>query len=233
MPSPPSLDRPSLGGLYGTYLAKVVAVNDPDNLTRVRIRLHATPEAVGDADAAIWARVAMPFAGDDRGAFFLPDVDEEVAVVFAGGDPRQPIVIGSLFNGGISAPEQLGGSGDRVDRYAIKSKRGSRIAIIEETDGEATISLTTPGGVSATLKQSSGGSLELKAAGNTVTVNSQGISVKTSLKVAVNASQIEVTAPQVTVNAAISTFSGMVKCDVLQATTVIGTTYTPGAGNVW
>jgi hypothetical protein len=24
-----------------------------------------------------------------------------------------------------------------------------------------------------------------------------------------------------------------VKCDVMQATTVIATTYTPGAGNVW
>jgi hypothetical protein len=24
-----------------------------------------------------------------------------------------------------------------------------------------------------------------------------------------------------------------VKCDVLQATTVVATTYTPGAGNVW
>ena len=38
---------------------------------------------------------------------------------------------------------------------------------------------------------------------------------------------------QVKVNAAISDFSGIVKCDVLQATTVIATTYTPGAGNVW
>jgi hypothetical protein len=44
---------------------------------------------------------------------------------------------------------------------------------------------------------------------------------------------VQVSAGQVTVNAAMSTFSGMVKCDVMQATTVIATTYTPGAGNVW
>jgi hypothetical protein len=30
-----------------------------------------------------------------------------------------------------------------------------------------------------------------------------------------------------------STFSGIVQCDTIIATTVVGTTYTPGAGNVW
>jgi len=41
------------------------------------------------------------------------------------------------------------------------------------------------------------------------------------------------TAATMTVNAAMSNFSGTVKCLVAQAVTVIGTTYTPGAGNVW
>jgi hypothetical protein len=30
-----------------------------------------------------------------------------------------------------------------------------------------------------------------------------------------------------------STFSGLVKCDVLQTNAVISASYTPGAGNVW
>jgi hypothetical protein len=49
----------------------------------------------------------------------------------------------------------------------------------------------------------------------------------------VQATNVEVTAGTVDVNAAMSKFSGIVKCDVLQATTVISSTYTPGAGNVW
>jgi hypothetical protein len=44
---------------------------------------------------------------------------------------------------------------------------------------------------------------------------------------------VNVTAPQVSVSAAMSTFSGIVQCDTIIATTVVGTTYTPGAGNVW
>lgn len=44
---------------------------------------------------------------------------------------------------------------------------------------------------------------------------------------------MQVTAGMVKVDAAISTFSGMVKCDVLQTNAVISASYTPGAGNVW
>jgi len=35
------------------------------------------------------------------------------------------------------------------------------------------------------------------------------------------------------VTAGMSKFSGVVQCDTLIATTVVGTTYTPGAGNIW
>lgn len=230
--SPPA-DRPTFGALYGTYLARVVSVRDEENLSRVKVRLLNAPEAVSDTDAAIWARVAVPFAGGDRGAFFLPDVDDEVAVVFVGGDPRQPLVVGGLWSGSASPPEQLGGAGDRVDRYAVKGKRGSRIAMVEETEGQATITVATPGNVTITVTQANGGKVELEASGNKITIDTQGITLQSSAMVKVQASKVDVSASMVSVDAAMSSFSGMVKCDVLKATTVIGTTYTPGAGNTW
>jgi hypothetical protein len=57
--------------------------------------------------------------------------------------------------------------------------------------------------------------------------------VTASAKVTVNASQVAVSAGMVKVDAGMSTFSGVVKCDTLIATTVISSTYTPGAGNIW
>jgi hypothetical protein len=141
------------------------------------------------------------------------------------------MVIGSFWNGAAAAPEQLGG--DRIDRWSLVGKAGSRIAIVEETAASATISLETPAGVSATLSDTGGGQVEIRAAGNTITINSSGVSIQAAAKVSVQASQVEVTAGQVSVNAAISSFAGLVRCDVLQATTVIAATYTPGAGNIW
>ena len=120
---------PQTGQTQATHLAEVVAVNDPDNRTRVQIKL-LNFDGVSSQDGPVWARVAVPFAGSDRGAFFLPDVGDEVLVTFLNGDPRFPIVIGGLWNGNAQAPETLGGAGDRVDRWTIKGKAGARIAII-------------------------------------------------------------------------------------------------------
>jgi uncharacterized protein involved in type VI secretion and phage assembly len=220
-------------GLFNShYLAEVIAVNDPDSLARVQVRLFNF-DGAGAQDGPIWARVAVPFAGADRGAFMIPDVGDEVLVTFVNGDPRLPIVVGGLWNGNAKATETLGGSGDRVDRWTIVGKAGTRIAIVEESASEAKITLTTPGGVSGELTDSGGGKIEFKAAGTTITVNSSGVSVQTPSKVKVQASQVEISAGMVKVDAAISKFSGLVKCDVLQTNTVISTTYTPGAGNVW
>jgi hypothetical protein len=44
---------------------------------------------------------------------------------------------------------------------------------------------------------------------------------------------VTVTSPSVTVNAAMSQFSGAIQCDTLIANTVMGASYTPGAGNIW
>jgi uncharacterized protein involved in type VI secretion and phage assembly len=215
--------------LPACHLAKVVSVADPQNLARVQIRLLTVD---GDGAADIWARVAVPFAGAGRGALFIPDVDDEVLVTFLAGDTRYPIVIGGLWNGGATPPEQFGG--DRVDRWTITGKAGTRIAIVEATDGSAKIEFKTPNGVSGTLTDEAGGSITFEdTSGTSLTIDAQGISLQTPAKVKIQASQVEVSAGMVKVDAGMSTFSGVVKCDVLQASTVISATYTPGAGNIW
>jgi uncharacterized protein involved in type VI secretion and phage assembly len=215
-------------GLNAAYLATVVNVADPEKLARVQVRMLAVDGPEGH-DAPVWARVAVPFAGGDRGAFLIPDVGDEVLVTFVNGDPRMPVVVGGLWSGNAKPPETIG---DRVDRWTFTGKAGTRIAIVEENQ-QPVIELETPGGVSATLQDAGGGKIELVAAGCTITLESSGITLKTGATVTVQGTKLDVTAGTVSVNSAMSTFSGMVKCDVMQATTVIATTYTPGAGNIW
>lgn len=221
---------PVLNG--GSYLARVVAVNDPENIGRVKIRLISFDSGDGQ-DAEIWARVAVPFAGNNRGAFFIPDTDDEVLVSFVNGDPRQPIVIGGLWSGSAEVPETLGGGGDSVDRWTITGKAGTRIAIVEEQPGDATISFTTPGGVSGELTDAGGGRIEFRIGGTTVTYDNQGVTVNTGMNVTVQATQVEISAAMVTVNAAMSRFNGVVQTDTLISNSVISASYTPGAGNIW
>lgn len=214
----------------GAHLAKVVSVQDPQNLSRVQVQLLG-PDA--DNEAPIWARVAVPFAGDNFGAFLIPDVDQEVLVLLVAGDARAAVVVGALWNGATGIPETLGGSGGAVDRWSFTGKNGTRIAIVEEQSGQEKVEIETPAGVKATLTDESGGKITLEAAGNTITMDTQGVTVQAGAKVKVTAGQVEVSAGMVKVDAGMSKFSGVVKCDTLIATTVVGTTYTPGAGNIW
>ena len=218
------------GVFAASCLALVVSVQDPQRLSRVQVRLYAF-DGLSGQDAPIWARVAVPFAGDNRGAFLLPNVGDEVLVSFVNGDPRLPIVVGGLWNGHDKPPEQL--PGGEVDRWTIVGKEGTRIAIIEESASTATIKLSTPGGVTAEFTDKGGGRCQINAGGSTVTIEGGGITLKTGAKVKVEATMVEVKAGMVNVDASMSKFSGVVQCDTLIATTTVATTYTPGAGNVW
>jgi uncharacterized protein involved in type VI secretion and phage assembly len=211
-------------------LAKVVSLDDPDNAGRVQVRLLAF-DGVAQQDAPMWARVVSPFAGKDRGAFFLPDVDDEVLVVFVQGDARHPLVLGGLWNGASSAPATIE-SGGRNRYKRIQSKNGIVITL-DDQDGQEKLQLETPGGCKLTLSDGPGSVTLEDSNGNSIKLESSGITVQASAKVTVQASSVDVTAGMVKVDAAMSKFSGMIKCDVLQTNAVISSSYTPGAGNVW
>lgn len=230
MSDPQLLERLTTQTARGNYLAEVVSVEDPDSLSRVQIRLLSFDQ-VTDQDAEIWARVAVPFAGDDRGAFMIPDVGDEVLVTFVNGDTRFPVVIGSLWNGNTEIPDQIGGS--RVDRWSIKGKEGTRIAIEEESAASARVLITTPGGASAELTDSGTGKIEFKISGTTLTMDQQGVTIDTPMELTVQASTIRVSAGLVTVDAGMTIFSGVVQAQTVICSSIISASYTPGAGNIW
>ncbi len=215
-----------------TYLAKVESVDDPQGHSRVQIKLLSF-DGVTDQDALLWARVAVPFAGDNRGAFMIPDLGDEVLVTFVNGDTRFPVVIGGLWSASAQPPEQLGGDGKRVDRWALKGKAGTRIAIEEESTGTETISLTTPGGTKVELTESGGGQIELRTGGTSVTLTGSNVNIETSLDVRVAATSMTIDAPMLTVNAGMSIFNGVIQAQTVIGTSAIFASYTPGAGNIW
>ena len=87
------------GGLWhGVQTAQVVDVKDPDGQGRIKVKLPWSPDAAGAA-CELWARLATLMAGDNRGSWFIPDVDDEVLVAFEHGDLRRPVVVGFLWDG--------------------------------------------------------------------------------------------------------------------------------------
>ena len=212
----------------GVHLATVVDVRDPESKGRVQIRLHA---ADPDGDALVWARVAVPFAGNNYGAFLIPGVGEQVLVVFPGADVRYPVVIGALWTGTASLPETLGG--DAVDRWTLTGRGGTRIAIVEQGSGQDKVEIETPNGVSATLSDSGGGEITLTTGPNTLTMDSSGVAIETAAEFSVQASTVSINGCSVTVSAGTSDFSGATSSASHSTSSVVSASYTPGAGNIW
>ena len=220
-----------LGGRwYGVYPALVSDIKDPDGQGRVKVTLPWSPDTKGERYEA-WARLATLMGGNKRGSWFVPDVNDEVLVVFEGGDPRRPYVIGGLWNGRDTPPESMDSAGHN-NHKVLRSRNGVKITL-DDTDGRETLTLETPAGQKVTLKDGPGSVEMVDSNGNSAKMEASGITVTASAKVTINASTAEISAGMVTVNAGMSKFSGVVQADTVITNSVISASYTPGAGNIW
>jgi uncharacterized protein involved in type VI secretion and phage assembly len=212
---------------YGLYPALVSDIKDPEGQGRVKVKLRA-PETGADHES--WARHATMMAGDNRGSWFVPDVADEVLVGFEGGDPRRPYVVGALWNGNDAPPETMDPAGLNLKKV-LRSRNGVKVTL-DDTDGQEQLVFETPAGQKVTLKDGPGAVLVEDSNGNSIKLESSGITVTASAKVTVNASAVEISASTLTVNAGMSTFSGVVRADTVITNSVVSASYTPGTGNI-
>lgn len=215
---------------YGVYPAIVVDVADPDAQGRVRVRLPWSPDTNG-ASYEAWARIATLMAGSERGTWFIPEVGDEVLVSFEAGDPSRPYVVGALWNG-VDAPPEAMDSGGENNLRTIHSRNGIVIQF-DDTNGSEKLKIETPRGQTIVLDDGASSVTMRDANGNSATFDPGGVTIDSAAKVTVNASTIEVSAGMVTVNAGMSKFSGVVQADTVITNSVISSSYTPGAGNIW
>ena len=215
--------------LYGCYPALVTGNNDPNGQGRVRVQLPWSPDPEGESYEA-WARLATLMAGNKRGSWFIPDIGDEVLLMFEAGDPRRPIVAGALWNGQDAPPETMDGRSDNNIK-SIVSRQGIRITL-DDSAGAETLTLQTP--KQSIVLNDGASTIEISDVnGNSVRMEPSGITVTSSAKVTVNSSTVNVSAGMVTVDAGMSKFSGVVQADTVIANVVISSVYTPGAGNIW
>jgi uncharacterized protein involved in type VI secretion and phage assembly len=217
MDGSPHLFAPPSGLALGT----VVNTQDPQSRGRVQVTLLGN-------QMNVWAPCAVPSAGGAGskayGVALLPKVAEIVLVAFL--TPDQPFVLGSVWSGQNNLPAEAAPVGQR---YAIKTQAGSTLVF---DDSAPSISITTPHNNSIVLTDA-GDTCTVTVGSTTIQVTTTGVTITTSSSIQLQTSSMTVNASSVNVNAAMSQFSGIVQCDTLIANTVVGTSYTPGAGNIW
>ena len=97
-------EKPASGllpGVNGLQIGIVQAITeDPENGFRVQVKLPM----ISMQEDGIWARVATVDAGNRRGFFFRPEVNDEVILGFINDDPRDAVILGMLHSQGLEPP---------------------------------------------------------------------------------------------------------------------------------
>lgn len=157
-----------LPAVRGLQIGKVVQLQeDPDGEHRILVRLPI----VNDSAQGVWARVASLDAGQNRGAFFRPEIDDEVVVGFLNDDPRDPVVLGMLNSSAKPAPIE---AQDDNHEKGFVTRSEMKVHFHDETK---TITISTPAGNSIVLDEDSTSIVITDQNDNTVTMDPDGITV--------------------------------------------------------
>jgi phage baseplate assembly protein gpV len=116
--------------IRGVQLAIVVDNKDGQGNPGYRVKLKFP--WLNEQESTFWARIAVPMGGSDRGTYVLPEIDDQVLVVFEHGDINRPIVVGSLWSR-KQEPVEINQSGKNNTKL-IKSRSGHRI-IFDDKEG--------------------------------------------------------------------------------------------------
>jgi uncharacterized protein involved in type VI secretion and phage assembly len=111
--------------VYEPVVGVVTDNKDPEKLGRVKVKMPILSEQ----DTTFWVPIVMMGAGKNRGWFFIPEVDDEVLVLFEHGDVNRPLVVGALWGGKDKPPEKNPGANPK---RVIKSRAGSKITLDDE-----------------------------------------------------------------------------------------------------
>jgi uncharacterized protein involved in type VI secretion and phage assembly len=156
--------------VQGLAVALVTNNKDPDNQGRVKLKFPW----LGDNHESDWARIAVPMAGDDRGTYFLPEVNDEVLVAFQHGSIDSPIVVGALWNGRDRPPAN--NSNGKNDLRVIRSRSGHEVRL-NDADGSETIEIIDKTGGNKIVIASSDNSITIKCAGK-LTIDALEVEIK-------------------------------------------------------
>jgi hypothetical protein len=141
--------------LDGVHIGLVTNNKDPDKLGRVKVRFPWLDDMV----ESHWCRLATRYAGKDRGMYFVPEVGDEVLVVFELGDMNQPFIVGSLWNGKDDLPEP--GHPDGKDNHKVIETRSGHRIVFDDTGGSERISL---------IDSSNNNRIELDVGGDSISI---------------------------------------------------------------
>jgi Rhs element Vgr protein len=159
-----------LPGAAGLQIGIVTKLDgDPAGEQRIQIKLPVLQAS----DEPVWARLLQPHACEGFGAFFVPEVGDEVVVAFFNQDPSYPVVLGSLYSSRHKPAYELGAS-NRIKALVTRCKHR-----IEFDDDNRIVTVSTPANNRVVLNDRDGSIVLQDQSGNSVELSTAGVTIDT------------------------------------------------------
>ena len=164
------------------------------------------PIVDGSGSNGIWARQATLDAGDGRGTFFRPEINDEVIVGFINNDPNEAIILGMLHSAKHKPPVSVEASNkekgfvsrsnlqlvfnDADKSILISTPAGKQIVIDEKnklikiSDQNDNSVILDPGGISIQSSKN----INIKTTGGDISLEANNINIKSKLNTTISAS---------------------------------------------
>lgn len=167
---------PAISGLQIGIVSQLE--EDPEGEDRILVQIPI----IDNKEQGIWCRVASLDAGENRGAFFRPEIEDEVIVGFINEDPNDAIVLGMLHSSAKPAP--ITATDDNHEKGFI-TRSDMRIMF---DDDKKSINITTPAGKLISLDEDAGTIIIEDENANVITIDSNGIVMESAGNIALKAS---------------------------------------------
>jgi len=181
-----------LPGVVGLHTGIVTDNEDPEGEMRVRVKFPH----INESDDGVWARLALPDAGNERGLFFRPEIGDEVVTGFLYDDPRFPVILGMLNSSKLKTP--ISPSNDNHQKGYFSREKMKLVF----DDEKKSIQIETPGGNKITISDDTKGITLEDQNSNKVEMNENGITLTAAKKLELKAgTELVIGGPQVKLNA--------------------------------
>lgn len=157
---------PAIQGLQTGIVTQLAG--DPDGEDKIMVRVPV----IHKEDEGVWCRVCTLDAGENRGTFFRPEIEDEVIVGFINNDPRHGIVMG-MVNSSVK-PAPLPTSDDNHEKGYVSRSEMKMIF----NDDKKTITIETPAGNKIVVSEEDKKIHMEDQNGNKLTMDKDGVKIE-------------------------------------------------------
>lgn len=171
-----------LPGVRGLFTGTVKQMyQDPDSQLRILVNVPLfDPNGQG-----LWARLSNFYSTSGAGAFFLPEVGDEVVLGFLNEDPRYPVILGSLYSTNVQPYNTLSPA-EKNPLKAIVSKSG---IYVQFDDENKVLTIMTPSQNEIILSDQDKQITIQDQNSNKIVMSSDGITMQSSKNITIDAGQ--------------------------------------------